>query len=160
MEIFTLSRRKEATIRKEEGVLVYVARIMLLTPITVLDLRRITLESKQGLPLPLLLEGMVHERQVDRAVQLLTDKSYAQYRVPQYIADLIRWRMLDGVLFTSSREIPFKPHVFGTNLVILNAEHTAAIRVVEILGAYRWIQATECPPLNLPILTLEKVPVR
>lgn len=160
MEKFAISRRKNASIRKEEGVLVYVARIMLLTPITVLDLRHITLESKQGLPLPLLLEGMAHEGRANRAVQLLTDKSYPQYRVPQYIADLVRWRMLDGIMFTSSREIPFKPDVFGTNLVILNAEHAAAIRVVEILGAYRWIQATECPPLNLPILTLERVPVK
>jgi hypothetical protein len=159
VEAFMLERRKNPRSSKNVAGTVYVTSVNGLTSMTVLDLRRATFESNRSLLLPLLLEGLVHDEQVNKPVRF-EDESFPQYRVPQYIADLVRWRMLDGILFTSSREIPFKPDVFGTNLVILNAEHAAAIRVVEILGAYRWIQATECPPFNLPILTLERVPVK
>jgi hypothetical protein len=51
------------------------------------------------------------------------DKRLPQYRVPQYIADLLRARKIEGVLYTRTRDSGFRnPEAWGENLVMLSPE--------------------------------------
>jgi len=81
----------------------------------------------------LVYEGVVSEPTAD-------DKSCPQYHVPRFIADLVRRRDLDGILYTSSKEYPFRPDVFGTNLVLLRPveDSTVSISAPKHL---RWVRA-------------------
>lgn len=104
---------------------------------------------------PLLLEGLVFGDSLREPVK---GERWAaeQYHVPRYVADLVRRRGLDGVLYTSSKELPFKPDVFGTNLVIINSNFRKFISIEEY-GLYRWHETTFCEPFNLPTMKLERI---
>src|SRR5207249_10021857 len=51
------------------------------------------------------------------------DQSLPQYRVPQFLADILRHQKVDGVLYTRRRDSGFpNPEAWGTNLVILRPD--------------------------------------
>lgn len=105
--------------------------------------------------LPLLLSGLVFTGALTMPVQD-SRCGAPQYVVPRYIADLVRRRGLEGILYTSSKEFPFKPDVFGTNLVIINSNFRKFISIKEY-GLYRWHETIFCEPFNLPTMKLEKI---
>jgi hypothetical protein len=45
---------------------------------------------------------------------------HREYLLTQMLADAVRWRKLDGIIYTSSQEYPYSYRVFGTALVMFN----------------------------------------
>ena len=103
----------------------------------------------------MLLEGLVFKGALQQRVRQ-NQEAAPEYHVPRYIADLVRYRKLDGIIYTSSKEVPFRPDVFGTNLVILDPNFRNFVKVEEY-GLYEWLQTTCNPPFNLPSMKLDHV---
>lgn len=135
--------------------MLWVAKVKLHQRLKVLNVTIPFTSLGNRLLLPLLLEGLVFEGSLREPVR---ENRWApeQYHVPRYVADLVRRRGLDGILYTSSKEFPFKPDVFGTNLVIINSNFRKFISIEEY-GLYRRHEATFCEPFNLPTMKLEKI---
>jgi hypothetical protein len=90
--------------------------------------------------LPLVLAGLVYQSIVSQPTA--ADFSYPQYQVPRFVADLVRGRKLDGILYTSSKEYPFRPDVFGTNLVLVGNDVTEIVRIAEP-KLFRWMESQD-----------------
>lgn len=68
------------------------------------------------------------------------------------MADLVlRRRKLDGIVYTSSREYPFGPDVFGRNLVVVNYENARAVWGPTL---HEW-RETRLGPFDLPRMDFE-----
>jgi RES domain-containing protein len=83
---------------------IWIARIQLVKPIRVVDVRIPFLDDNKFQPTR--LQGIIYEGSL-RQARNRSDKSNPQYRVTQYIADLVRRRRLDGIIYTSAQELSF-----------------------------------------------------
>ena len=108
-----------------------IGRISITAPVRVLDLR-VSILGESPIR-SVLLEGLVHTGALRRPTDY-DDKSLPQYRVPQYIADLVRHRGLAGIVYSSSRGLP--PEFPATNLVLFRVED-GMVKAISI-GRYRW----------------------
>lgn len=80
----------------------------------------------KGEALPIVLTGLIYTGALS---DYGDDESKPEYRVPQFLADLLRERMFDGILYTRSRDSGFpNDEAWGTNLVVLRPG-TVDIRV-------------------------------
>jgi len=108
-----------------------IGRMSVTASVRVLDLRVSVLGES---PIrSLLLEGLVHTGALRRPTAY-EDKSLPQYRVPQYIADLVRRRGLAGIVYSSSRGLPLE--FPATNLVLFRVED--GMVNASSVGRYRW----------------------
>ena len=129
---------------------IWIAEVTITRPIRILDVRTMRLLEDDP-SFPLVLAGLVYEGVVSRPTA--GDLSYPQYHIPRYIADLVRLRKLDGIIYTSSKEYPFRPDVFGTNLVIVRPGLQEIIRTKEP-RLFRW---TESKIFWLPEMRPEEI---
>jgi hypothetical protein len=61
-----------------------------------------------------------------------------QYRVPQFLADLVRERMFDGILYTRRRDSGFPNYeAWGRNLVVLRPENLDIHVAAPVLYSWR-----------------------
>ena len=105
----TLQERKDRTLR------IWLAEISVQKRLRVLNLATRTNQS-------LFLEILI------RSSLMQTPRRAPGYFQPQYLltrflADVVRWKGLDGILYTSSQEYPFTYEIRGTNLVILRPDY-------------------------------------
>jgi hypothetical protein len=98
---------------------VWIAKVHIRDPIRVLDL---TMQAPgQSEELPLILNGLIYSGVLS---EYGDDESMPQYRVPQFLADLLRLHRFDGILYTRRRDSGFpNPEAWGTNLVVLRPEN-------------------------------------
>lgn len=139
--------------KKADDGKLWIARVELLEPLRVLDLRFQILGKEEHYPL--LLYGLLYAEKINE-VQKPSDLSNPQYRLPQYIADLVRWRKLDGILYTSTQEYPFSWRVFGQNLVMVSPRNES-FRIMDDYSLYNWARTIDDGPLEFPRMTLEKI---
>jgi hypothetical protein len=113
---------------------VWISPVRIVRSLKVLDLRiQMCGESE---PLPLLLSGLIYQGIISACVE--EDLSYPQYRIPQFIADLLRWKRVDGVLYTRTRDSGFhNPEAFGENLVLLSPK-PGDVDLIEEAQLYSW----------------------
>jgi hypothetical protein len=139
--------------KKADDGKLWIAGVKILEPLRVLDLRfQILGEGQQH---PLLLYGLLYAGKFNE-VQKPSDLSDPQYRITQYIADLVRWRKLDGILYTSTQEYPFSYRGFGQNLVIVSPRNES-FRVMDDYSLYNWARTMGTGPFDFPEMTLEKI---
>jgi RES domain len=113
---------------------VWIAKVHVRNPIKVLDL---TIQAMERTPkLPLVLTGLVYSGALS---DYGDDLSKPQYRVPHFLADLLRLHGFSGALYTRRRDSGFpNPEAWGTNLVVLQPE---SLRVdIETPRRYSWKQ--------------------
>jgi hypothetical protein len=97
---------------------VWIARVHVEEPIKVIDLTIQVMGTLDGLPL--LLNALVYSGALSDHGD---DRSLPQYRVPQFLADVLRRNHVDGILYTRRRDSGFpNPEAWGTNLVILRSD--------------------------------------
>jgi len=129
---------------------IWIAEIEFREPLKVLDLG-IWVVGEQS-RLPVVLEGL---RGLLTAKRERADLSPQQYNLSRFVADLARRRGLDGIVYTSSREHPFGPDVFGKNLVILNHQKAKVVwgptlhvwKRVEEVGLFGFARMGFDPPI-------------
>lgn len=132
---------------------VWIAAVRLLKNLRVLDLRVHILGYAPSLPL--VLHGLVYEGIISAANE--EDKSHPEYRVTQFIADLVRWRGVDGVLYTRTRDAGFlNREAWGTNLVVF-AIDPGYVEIAEEPGLYRFDEVRSI--FLFSTLELTRVPV-
>jgi hypothetical protein len=85
------------------------------------------------------------------------DRSCPQHRVPQFIADVVRSRGLDGILYDSSQELPGNPESYGRNLVVFNPPAGTVAGASEPPVRYRWSGVSSIPDLALMDFTLARL---
>jgi len=138
--------------RIESKDILVIGRVRIASPVKVLDLR-VSLLGESPIR-SVLLEGLVHVGALRRPTDH-EDQSLPQYRVPQYIADLVRRRGLAGIVYSSSRGLPedFPP----TNLVLFRVED-GGVKVLS-MDRYRWRGLPESDSLMDidPVTKLEEV---
>lgn len=109
----------EMTGTRDRDKRIWIAPVRITKHIRVVDLRIQMLGKDERLPL--VLSGLIYSGVVSAFTD--NDKSLPQYRVPQYIADLLRSRKIEGVLYTRTRDSGFRnPEAWGENLVMLSPE--------------------------------------
>jgi hypothetical protein len=116
------SDAKTAAVEKlrapETGKRIRIAKIKIVEPIAVLDLRSVTRHDdpiKQGI-----LRNVVHSRFISEPTSNIED-TRPEYRVPQFVADLARKRKFRGILYDSTRPSAYNnPEVVGYNLVLFD----------------------------------------
>lgn len=113
---------------------VWIAKVHIRDPIKVLNLGIQTLGQSEKLPL--ILNGLIYSGVLS---DYGDDESMPQYRVPQFLADLLRLHRFDGILYTRRRDSGFpNPEASGTNLVVLRPEN---LRVqIDAPVLYSWKQ--------------------
>ena len=103
---------------KEVRAGLWIADVEISSPLRVLDVRMpMPFIDHKGQPsiLQTLLTGSFLREKKKRK-----DQFQPQYLVTRFVADLVRYRNLDGVYYTSCHEYLFRDDVFGTNLVVFN----------------------------------------
>jgi hypothetical protein len=139
---------------KEVRAGLWIADVEISSPLRVLDVR---------MPMPFI----DHKRQPSILQTLLTGsflrekkkrkgQFQPQYLVTRFVSDLVRYRNLDGVYYTSCHEYPFRDDVFGTNLVVFNPNYRS-FATVETLTAIKWSHREDEMPLGLPSMLLERI---
>ncbi len=138
--------------KRTSGDSIWIAGVKLLRNLRVLDLQLIQFGSRTNLPL--LLNGLVYSGIISAANE--ADKSRPEYRVTQFIADLVRFHRLDGIIYTRTRDSGFpNPEAFGTNLVVLRA-FDCSFSVEDPPRLYRFEE--DCSHFVLfPIMALKEV---
>ncbi len=129
---------------------IWVSEIHIRGPMKVLNLEIQTMGN--GESLPIILTGLIYTGVLS---DYGDDESKPQYRVPQFLADLIRERMFDGILYTRRRDSGFPNYeAWGTNLVVLRPENLDIQVAAPVLYSWRKV------PLNISNLNgLEFHPV-
>lgn len=129
---------------------IWVSEIHIRGPMKVLNLEIQTMGN--GDSLPIVLTGLIYTGVLS---DYGDDESKPQYRVPQFLADLVRERMFDGILYTRRRDSGFpNDEAWGTNLVVLRPENLDIQVAAPVL--YSWRGA----PMNIANLNeLEFQPV-
>lgn len=136
---------------------VWVSEIHIRGPMKVLNLEFQVMGNEESLPI--ILSGLIYTGVLGNYVG---DESKPQYRVPQFLADLIRERMFDGILYTRQRDSGFpNDEAWGTNLVVLRPENLDIQVAAPVL--YSWREVTmDISSLNgfefLPVLGDPHIP--
>jgi hypothetical protein len=130
--------------------IVWISKVRLARPLKVLDVRVFAPVHVY----PILLEGLLYTGSLGQPTDSF-DKSYPEYRLPQFIADLARRRRLDGIVYSSTRDFP---ESFGTNLVILNAG-SGLVNIVSDPVRYRW-SGNRPSIMDLSLAHLEEWPLK
>lgn len=104
--------------KPKPGQPVSIAKVRLLEPIPVLDLRSVV--WGQDPVQQWVLRNVVDNRFISEPTSDAED-TRPEYRVPQFIADLARKRKLRGILYNSTRPSPYNnPEAMGYNLVVFD----------------------------------------
>jgi hypothetical protein len=103
----------------------------------------------------LAIHGLVHSGEF-RHKRAESDTGDSTYCLTQFIGDLVRERGLDGILYTSAWEYPFRTDAWGTCLVIFDPDLRNLVDPPPHQSV-RWEKCTVDPPFNLP--DMELVPV-
>jgi hypothetical protein len=115
----------------KSGQPICVAKIKLLKPISVLDLRSVLLGED-----PLrqwILRNVVDNRFISERTSDVED-TRPEYRVPQFIADLARRRGFRGILYDSTRPSAYNnPEAVGHNLVVFEPFPEMAVESKAVL---------------------------
>jgi hypothetical protein len=101
------------------------------------------------------LQGVIYAGLLRRA-RNQDNKSNPEYRVTQYIADIVRRRKLEGIIYTSSQLYPYRSHVYGTNLVVLQPR--PEMLSIEDFGLYKTYHIPYGEPsFELPSYEIERI---
>lgn len=139
---------------KEVRAGLWIADVEINSPLRVLDVRMpMPFIDHKGQPsiLQTLLSGSFLREKKKRK-----DQFQPQYLVTRFVADLVRYRNLDGVYYTSCHEYPFRDDLFGTNLVVFNPNYRS-FTTVRTLTAIKWSHSEGDMPLGLPAMLLERI---
>lgn len=108
----------EVTGERDTTKRVWIAEVKVQQPLRVLDL---TIQIFGTIhQQPLVITGLVYSGALSDYGE---DRSLPQYRVPQFIADILRCQKVDAIVYTRRRDSGFpNPEAWGTNLVILRSD--------------------------------------
>lgn len=130
---------------------IWVSEIHIHCPMKVLNLEIQIMGN--GESLPIILAGLIYTGVLS---DYGDDESKPQYRVPQFLADLLRERMFDGILYTRRRDSGFPNYAaWGTNLVVLRPENLDIQVAAPVL--YSWREVPTMDISNLDRLEFQPV---
>jgi hypothetical protein len=112
--------------------MIWIAKVRIQEPLKVLDL---TIQVMGNIEqLPLVLNSLVYSGALSEYGE---DESLPQYRVPQFVADVLRRQRVDGILYTRRRDSGFpNPEACGTNLIVLRPDNL--LLEIEAPVRYKW----------------------
>jgi hypothetical protein len=136
----------------EKPAKLWVAEIEFEQPLRVLDLS-VSILGQQS-QLPVALEGL---RWALTRPRLRADKSPREHAVSRFVADLVRKRKLDGVVYVSRRDDPYGPGIRGRNLIVVNFQKAKVVWGPEL---HEWKLTSAGHPLDVSRMSFEpSIPV-
>lgn len=135
--------------RKANAVKVWLAEISVRKPLRVLNIGTGTNQSP-------LLEILIMSSLL-RTPRSKPGVFQPQYLLTRFLADIVRSRRLDGIVYTSSQEYPFTFETRGTNLVILRPDYRDFVTVGKY-GKRVWKHTGNWLALDPERMVLEPIP--